>query len=381
MIKNRFARCLHYLALLLLISIGQNLSAHETSMAYLSIDVEKPQATAKALWKIQFADITRLIDFDTDGDRQLQWREVIGRRDDILRVLNDAIAFYGGGNHSARCRPQNSTLNTEKSVQGPMLTVQFTIACANAQPVSRIQYTFLAGIDPLHTCAYQLHTHAGDSSGIFTRASPNLQLQTTTHNRAGFADYIHHGVVHILIGLDHLAFLLVLVLSATNSLTPELRNWKKIATKLAFYVTFFTFAHTLTLIASSLNIISLPTRITESIIAASVGWGAYCVIKSRAELSPWTVFGFGLLHGMGFASVLADLSPNIDANLLQLFGFNIGVELGQLVFIGAVLAAITGLSRFFSLAPVARVMAYFIFIVAVVWTFERSLSVTVIPLS
>lgn len=140
-----------------------------------------------------------------------------------------------------------------------------------------------------------------------------------------FANYIPVGFDHIVPkGLDHILFVLGLFLLSTQ-LGPLL--WQ---------VTAFTLAHTVTLALSVLGYVSLPGNIVEPLIAASIAFVALENIWANGHLSRWrplVVFGFGLLHGLGFASVLGDFGLPEGAVIPALIGFNIGVELGQLAVI------------------------------------------------
>ncbi len=139
-------------------------------------------------------------------------------------------------------------------------------------------------------------------------------------------DYTILGVEHILIGLDHLLFLACLVFIAGN--------WRRIL----ITVTGFTIAHSITLAASALGWVRLPVPAIEAVIALSIIFLARELILNRRETLTWrypvlVASSFGLLHGFGFAAVLADIGlPQTELPVALLF-FNIGVELGQLFFV------------------------------------------------
>lgn len=136
--------------------------------------------------------------------------------------------------------------------------------------------------------------------------------------------YLEAGFLHILpLGLDHILFILGLFL-----LSRKLRP-------LLWQVTMFTLAHSITLSLSMLDIFSLPARLVEPLIALSIAYIALENLFSR-ELHAWrlwVVFGFGLLHGLGFAAMLAEFGMPRDGFALALLGFNLGVEFGQLTIL------------------------------------------------
>ena len=143
--------------------------------------------------------------------------------------------------------------------------------------------------------------------------------------------YIKLGYVHILPrGLDHILFILGLFL-----FSPKLRP-------LLWQVTMFTLAHTLTLGLAMAGYVFLPSRIVEPLIAASIAYVGFENIRSKSlgngRLA--LVFAFGLLHGLGFASVLADFGMERDAFMTSLISFNVGVEFGQLTILAACFALV-----------------------------------------
>jgi hypothetical protein len=149
-----------------------------------------------------------------------------------------------------------------------------------------------------------------------------------------FAGYIPVGFDHILPqGLDHILFVLGLFLLSTA--------WRP----LLLQISAFTVAHTVTLALGALGIVSIPGSIVEPLIAASIVYVAVENIFWR-KLSPWrpfVIFGFGLLHGLGFASVLGEFGLPADQFIPALLGFNVGVEVGQLtvVALAAILVALS----------------------------------------
>jgi len=180
--------------------------------------------------------------------------------------------------------------------------------------------------------------------------------------------YFLIGVEHILVGLDHLLFVLALLLIVKNT------------RRLVATVTAFTVAHSITLAAATLGWIHVPGPPVEAVIALSIVFVAAEFVHGRSgrpgvtERAPWIVaFSFGLLHGLGFASALSEVGLPDAALPLALLTFNIGVEAGQLLFIGAVLLLRATASRMLDLRgdwlPMAT--AYGIGSVAAFWTIER----------
>jgi len=192
------------------------------------------------------------------------------------------------------------------------------------------------------------------------------------------ATYLRLGIEHILFGFDHLLFVLALVILV--------RDWRRVAVT----VTAFTIAHSITLAAATLGLVRVPGPPVEATIALSIVLVAVEIVNARhgkpslAARLPWLVaFSFGLLHGFGFAGALAEVGLPQHAIPVALLFFNVGVEIGQLVFVAAVLSSIWLLrqvaSKLWETSFVARafdrldaIIAYGIGVVAAYWLVERT---------
>jgi hydrogenase/urease accessory protein HupE len=177
-----------------------------------------------------------------------------------------------------------------------------------------------------------------DGTSQLARPKPSQPRFVPTDSPGGFEvarTYTLLGIHHILTGIDHLLFVLSLLLLVG------------ITRRLIWTVTAFTLAHSITLALATLGLIHVPGPPVEALIALSIVFVAAEVIQARrgrAGLSkryPWIIaFGFGLLHGLGFAGALAEVGLPPQSIPIALLFFNIGVEIGQLIFIAIVMAAI-----------------------------------------
>lgn len=179
--------------------------------------------------------------------------------------------------------------------------------------------------------------------------------------------FVIEGVWHIWIGIDHVLFLITLLLTAVMVLKngrwePE-PDYRKALFNLFAIVTLFTIAHSITLALALKGWVNLSSRVVESIIAFSVF--AVAANNIRPVISHqirWLVFLFGLFHGLGFASVLIDLLVSRESKLTALVGFNIGVEIGQLAIVALIFPALyflrdTRLYRSFLLPGISALIA------------------------
>lgn len=202
-------------------------------------------------------------------------------------------------------------------------------------------------------------------------SSPSFVVEAAPGALTVARTYLVLGVEHILGGIDHLLFILALLILVTG--------WRRLLAT----VTSFTLAHSVTLALAALGFVHVPSAPVEAVIALSILFLATEIIHSRqgrsglTERSPWIVaFTFGLLHGFGFAGALSEVGLPETAIPLALFLFNVGVEIGQVLFVAAMLAVIWGLSRIKPSWPAwaRQVPTYVIGSVAAFWCIERVVS-------
>jgi len=205
-------------------------------------------------------------------------------------------------------------------------------------------------------------------SAILRPASPSFTIPLEASKLSVAGDYWRLGTIHILEGVDHLLFVLALLLIVIGF------------KQLLAAVTSFTVAHSITLVLATLGVVHMPAAPTEAIIALSILFLATEIVHkhngqfSLTEKYPWVVaFAFGLFHGLGFAGALSEIGVPQHEVPLALFMFNVGVETGQLLFIAVVLSLVAVLKKLPLTAPRGawRLLPYSIGSVAAFWTIER----------
>ncbi|HKQ48919.1 MAG TPA: HupE/UreJ family protein [Phycisphaerae bacterium] len=182
----------------------------------------------------------------------------------------------------------------------------------------------------------------GTKGAALVRPSqPWMEMAATPTRWSVAGTYLWLGIEHIWGGIDHLLFVLALLLLV--------RGWRRVVAT----VTAFTVAHSLTLAAATLGFVDVPQKPVEAVIALSIVFVAAEIVHGRqgkpglTARRPWVIaFAFGLLHGFGFAGALSEAGLPENAIPLALLCFNIGVELGQIAFIAATVALIAVASRF-----------------------------------
>jgi hydrogenase/urease accessory protein HupE len=204
---------------------------------------------------------------------------------------------------------------------------------------------------------------------ILTADEPRWSVPEVQSKRDVFTSYAQLGFAHILSGFDHLTFVFGLMLLVS------LR-------RLFWVVTAFTLGHSITLALSALDLVRVPQRPVEILIALSIGVVAWEVLRgantertSFTKLPVMMAATFGLLHGLGFASALRELGLPQGAIPLSLFSFNVGIEVGQLAFIAVVLIPVALVSSSESSSRTFRIVsAYVIGSLAFYWAFSRALT-------
>jgi hypothetical protein len=217
------------------------------------------------------------------------------------------------------------------------------------------------------------------------RPAHRFDLNARGGHWARWLTFVWEGVWHIWIGFDHILFLVSLLLPAV--LKREHNHWAGVEQfRPAFInvlkiITAFTVAHSVTLTLAALDIVRLPSRFVESVIAASVALAALNNLWPWVGGKSWMVAGgFGLIHGFGFANALADLGLTSGTLALALVGFNVGVELGQLAIVMVFLPAAFGLRRsWFYQTVTFKFGSAVIVLIAVAWMTERAFGTKLMP--
>jgi hypothetical protein len=251
-------------------------------------------------------------------------------RDRLVQMIREKIGIVADG---VRCPPGPGELRAGPSpADSVTLTVDFACTGRGGEVLIRDDVFDVLGADH-HTLA-RIDTRARTLQFAFSPDARETRV-SRLGDTGGTASFVWLGIEHILTGWDHLLFLLMLLLRGGGWLS------------LLKIITAFTVAHSVTLSLAALDIVTLPDRLVEAIIALSIG----AVAAENLFLRPvvarrWLVsFCFGLVHGFGFSSALRELGLPRDNLLLSLFGFNAGVELGQAMVVAVALPVLVWLGR------------------------------------
>ena len=352
--------------------------AHKPSDSYLTVNVAGKQVTGQ--WDIALRDLDFALNLDQDGDGNLTWDEVRAQHSAIAAY---ALAHLALSNGAQACALTAGEQLLDNHTDGAYTVLRFSVACPGKLDALAISYRLFAELDPQHKGLLKLVSDGATSTAIF---SPDHAQQTLSLRAASkwtqFADYVKEGIWHIWIGFDHILFLLSLLLPAVlvHKASEQAQTLRAAAIDVLKVVTAFTLAHSITLTLASLHVVSLPSRWVETAIAASVVIAAlnniFPLFRGRR---PHAAFAFGLLHGFGFATVLADLGLPQGALALSLAGFNVGVEIGQLAIVAVFLPLAFLARRTWAYRQMMTTGSALIALVATVWLFERAFDLKLMP--
>ena len=373
-------RCVERLAaavvILVMVLLPAAAFAHKASDSYLTIGPVRDGA-ADLRWDIALRDLDLALDLDADRDRRLRWGEVRSRLPEIAAYAEAALVFERGD-----CRFALHPLGVETRSDGNYLAMAARLQCPTGG-MTRIAYRLLGELDPTHRGL--LRVDHGDGTSAALSLDPNDGEQALpAAGSSGFAAFFADGVHHILVGYDHLLFLLCLMIPAV--LRRDRDGWclvrapRDALLPLLKTVTLFTLAHSVTLALASLDIVRLQPRWVEAAIAVSIVLAAAHNLRPRwPGAEPVLAFGFGLVHGFGFANALSGLSLPPGGFALALLGFNLGVEAGQLLVVAAATLMLVALGGQRRIAPALLPAAsYAAITVGAIWAVERVFELTII---
>ncbi|MFY0668829.1 MAG: HupE/UreJ family protein [Alteromonas stellipolaris] len=368
----------------LLVMNASVVNAHELSSGYLTLSAgEENTYSGELLLKPD--DIGQVAGLDTNGNGALTWGEIHQNQPLLQSYIAKVLSIKVD---DTPCKISLSMPNI-RSVSGDSYLVSpIQVMCESAGTLG-IHYDGIFEHSPTHKLL--VNVNLAGQSGVSSQNSTEKTSVTsvldfdnrsvtydavTTSLTALFISLVYEGVWHIFIGIDHILFLVATLL--TVNLVREQKQWQKepsasrVIKHTVILVSAFTLAHSITLTATALNFIALDSRLVELGIAISVLLTALNNIYPLIVRLGIITFAFGLLHGMGFASVFADLNAQSNNLVLSVAAFNIGVEVGQLAIVAVLLPLLLWLRHYtFYAKTLMPLLSSVIAIIAINWTIQR----------
>jgi HupE / UreJ protein len=354
-------------------------AAHKSSDSYLILRLDPGHLAGQ--WDIALRDLDYAIGLDSDDDGAVTWGELRAHHRAIAAYALSHLQMSAGG---TACATAAADHLVDEHSDGAYEVLRFDIDCPVAARTLQIKYSLLFNLDPQHRGLLRLEEGGRTHTAVFSPDHDTWQLdgQSVALGRQ-FLDYFRTGAWHIWTGFDHILFLCALLLPAV--LERRQGVWQPAASlpqalfEVLRIVTAFTVAHSITLSLTVLGFISLPSRLIESAIAASVVIAAINNLHPLIEKRLWLVaFVFGLAHGMGFANVLTGLALPRALLAVSLVSFNLGVEAGQMAIVAALLPLAYLLRRSWIYPRIVLgAGSACIAALASVWLIERSFNISV----
>jgi hypothetical protein len=355
--------------------------AHTQSTSYLTLNSTTTNVVGE--WHLALRDLEDAVGLDLNDDGVITWAELSSREDAVAAYASSRLHLRGDGLMGTL---HIIKLLVDNHSDGTYAVLRFEVEGWQHPDKLELSYNAFFDIDPKHRGLLRLEDHGLTRLAVF---DPINSRQTYDLTKPAppvpFLTFLKEGVWHIWSGYDHILFLLALLLPGVlfrhdgkwepvSAVRPAILNVLKI-------VTAFTVAHSITLSLAALGYVHLPTRFVESAIAASVVLAAFNnLVPYFAERGWMVAFGFGLLHGFGFANALRDLGLHSGQLAATLLGFNLGVELGQLAIVAVFLPLALSLRHLmFYRRFVLRIGSTAIIVVAAAWLAERVLDFKLLP--
>jgi hypothetical protein len=341
--------------------------AHEDTIVYVT--VELAPAEVRVAVALRPADLIQHFGLDLDGDGELSGEELSAGEPGTAGLLADRVRVWHDFTPLALA-PAGS-----RAIEGgsrPLIAFDFTAPLRRPPADLALEVDLADRLGSRSVSVVKVVDGDRQMEAILDAAHPRRSFDmgrplSLAHQVVGFTKL---GVEHIFLGFDHILFLLALILTG-HRLGALLR-----------IVTAFTAAHSATLVLAALDVVRLPPRWVEASIAFTIAYVAAENLWSRRQGGErWKLaFGFGLIHGFGFANVLRDLGLPRRGLVASLLAFNVGVEVGQVCIVVLAFPLAFWLARQSFRRTALQMASAVILVVALGWLLERALGLELMPL-
>ena len=333
-LRPRFYLCL----ILMFVSVSAH--AHRSYESYLKLSL---QQIPTLVWEIETNNFESLFALDDDGNEIVSWKELRNHQQTLVTYSQARISLAFDQTPFV---PKVKELSIKRRDDQTYLVLSLDVPQKFSPQNFTVHYGLFFDIDPDQRLLLNIQSDLEQSVFILSPQKRFLSVDINSNN-PGFQlrHFIREGMEHLLIGYDHLAFLLMLVLAqlSGHARSCGVRNQLLALVKL---ITAFSVAHTLTLFMSATKLVSLPSAWVEVVIALTVMLAALANVSGRGKILRWQLaFVFGLIHGFGFANVLGEINLQQVSFMISLLGFNLGLELAQLGLVLAVFPLLLWLRR------------------------------------
>jgi len=383
--NKRRRRRLHAVLFTFLFGVATAASAHDVGQSHIFLTMNGNEITIRV--EMNVPDTNLGLGLALAEDFSVVDADLKPHQPALVRYVREHLTLAPDGVPAA-LTPGGVTVFNTSFVQ--FVQVHFTLMVEERPSFMDVEYTVLFDVIPDHVGYLVIEnnwlTHTFDNEAeialTFTAGKTESSLDLSSSSvLTGMLGMIEMGMHHIWIGIDHVLFLMALLLPSV--MQRKDRHWQPVPDlktaliQVVKIVTAFTIAHTITLSLATLELVTLPSRLVESIIAVSIAVVALDIIFPMFR--NWTysvVLAFGLFHGFGFASVLAEMPIPSSYMALSLLGFNIGVEVGQLAIVCVAVPVLFALRNWWFYPRVSMPAgAALLIIISLYWFVERAFEV------
>jgi len=362
------AYCFSWLIAVLLMLHSAGVFAHPPGLSSVEMTIKAGSVDVKVTFALQ--DIEAFTPMDSDLDAEVSDAERDAAKPAIAKLLAEQMHVLIDGVAYTPTKTNRVSFDDQNNAH-----VEFHYSAIAKQQL-QMQSSFLAWLPEGHQQYVTIKDADGktlsekmlakDDDQIRIVLANSMEAPTTHSLFSVFVDFLKLGIEHIVTGYDHLLFLFAL-LAVTHSFWPAIK-----------IITFFTIAHSITLACAGLNIVELPSSFVEPFIAATIVYvGVENIIRGdHPKGRHWLTFGFGLIHGFGFASVLREMeiSAGDTGILLPLLSFNLGIETGQIAVAAVVLPCIWWLNNKPAISEkFLKACSLLVSLMGVYWFLERAM--------
>jgi hypothetical protein len=327
--------------------------------------------------------LEEMFSLDDNQNKVVSWNELKAHKKEILPYVFRHFQVYSDG-QQCRFKIKKYTAHQRGSHQS-YIKLDMHLLCPKPEKVLKINYDLFFTIDKNQKAFVRVNESNQTKPIILSQRSTSYEIDMEARSTLGaFKNFLIEGIWHIWIGFDHILFLLMLLLPAIyyyeNKELKTYNSFKKVFIEVAKIVTAFSVAHSITLVLSVIDMVDIDSRYIEIAIALSVLFTAINNLFGFIKSKIWFLaFGFGLIHGFGFANVLKELLLEDITLVGMLFGFNVGVEIGQLIIVLVILPYIfLARESIYYRNIVVYGGSFITAIIAAIWAYERYANVTIL---
>ncbi len=348
---------------------------------FITIDLNTSQP--QVILDFESDNLDQFIILDTNENGLVSWKEIKAKKEEITNFVLPHLKISTDGE---LC--QNSLTNFEvyRRVHQSYIKLHINLLCPSPKNETKVFYDLFFDVDKGQKAFFGVKESNSSQPMILSSRTREITIKLEQASAfQSFMNFLTEGIWHIWIGFDHILFLLMLLIPSViyyhgKEIKPQ-NSLKNTLIKVLKIVTAFTIAHSITLALSVLDIVTINIQFVEIAIALSVLFTALNNLFVFMKTKIWMLaFGFGLIHGFGFANVLKEMTLNSRELVRSLLGFNLGVEIGQLAILIVVVPLIflTRHSKFYRYI-ILYGFSTLTAVISMLWAYERYFNLSILP--